>query len=64
VTGMKKGDSSIGKTVNLTAMFAKVMEIFDDANYWTYRGLSNILVWSKGAEKKFGYNNWQEHQKH
>ncbi len=46
--------SSLGKPISATEMYTKVMEIFDDAII----GLTNdfkVSVWSRGAEREFGY---------
>jgi len=46
--------SSIDKTAIMTDLFSKGMEIFDDAIIGLTKDFK-ISVWSKGAEKKFGY---------
>ncbi|MFY9473497.1 MAG: response regulator [Tepidanaerobacteraceae bacterium] len=51
----KKDQSSTDKKISMTAMFSKWMEIFDDAIIGLTRDF-RVSVWSKGAEKKFGYN--------
>jgi len=51
---MKDDVSSMDKTISMAAMFSKAMEIFDDAIIGLTRDFK-VSIWSKGAEKKFGY---------
>ncbi len=55
MSGMKNDFFPADKTINMAEMFSKGMEIIDEAIIGLTKSFT-ISVWSKGAEKKFGYH--------